>query len=186
MSTINTILNKLGKIEAIEKTNLAKHEIELGIKEDITKLNQEASKITKSVAGLIVDIDKNHDILIEQTKAYQIDKTQVEKIKKEYDSITSKFEQSLSDIKNNIFNSDAKIKNVKAQQNLINNIISKANALKNNIEQSSKELGIDAKSSKQYVELIQTIDNLDMLLEDASQAIVSYERDINSTESLIK
>lgn len=29
MSNLNTILNKLGKIEAIEKTNLEKHEVEL-------------------------------------------------------------------------------------------------------------------------------------------------------------
>jgi len=31
MSNLNTILNKLGKIEEIEQTNLAKHEVELAI-----------------------------------------------------------------------------------------------------------------------------------------------------------
>ena len=38
---------------------------------------------TDFVNQLIVDIDNNHDILIKQSKVYQTDKVQVEKIKKE-------------------------------------------------------------------------------------------------------
>lgn len=37
MSNLNTILNKLGKIEEIKQTNLAKHEIELGAIENVQK-----------------------------------------------------------------------------------------------------------------------------------------------------
>ena len=41
MSNLNTILNKLGKIEAIEQTNLAKHEVNLSVISDFT---EEANK----------------------------------------------------------------------------------------------------------------------------------------------
>jgi hypothetical protein len=34
MSNLNTILNKLGKIEAIHETNLGKHEVELNALEE--------------------------------------------------------------------------------------------------------------------------------------------------------
>ena len=37
MSNLNTILNKLGKIEAIEKTNLEKHEVNLSVISDFTE-----------------------------------------------------------------------------------------------------------------------------------------------------
>lgn len=37
MSNLNTILNKLGKIEAIHETNLGKHEIELALVDNIKK-----------------------------------------------------------------------------------------------------------------------------------------------------
>jgi hypothetical protein len=37
MSNLNTILNKLGKIEEIHETNLGKHEVELTLINDIKK-----------------------------------------------------------------------------------------------------------------------------------------------------
>lgn len=37
MSNLNTILNKLGKIEAIHETNLGKHEVNLALIDDFTK-----------------------------------------------------------------------------------------------------------------------------------------------------
>jgi|688.fasta_scaffold95748_5 hypothetical protein len=181
---LNEVFKKVSAINDV--TELAKHEVELGIKEDVSKLNQESSKVIKSVGGAIVDIDKSYDVLIKNTRLFESDKKQFVEVKKQYDFITGKFNQSSNDLKNNISNSDAKIKNVKAGQTSIKNIIAKAKAIKFDIEQTSKELGIDAKSSKQYSDLIQTIDNLDMLLEDSAQAIVSYERELNSAKSLIK
>ena len=181
---LNEVFKKVAAIN--EVTELASHEVELGIKEDVSKLNQESSKVIKSVGSAIGDIDKSYDVLINNTRLFESDKKQFDEVKKEYDFITGKFNQSSNDLKNNISNSDAKIKNIRVGQTSINNIISKAKTLKNNIEQTSKELGIDPKGSKQYSDLIQTIDNLDMLLEDSNQAIVSYERELNSANSLIK
>jgi len=56
MSTINTILNKLGKIEAIEKTNLEKHEIELAITDELkrnVKFDNDNIAVLKSKMDLI-------------------------------------------------------------------------------------------------------------------------------------
>jgi hypothetical protein len=44
MSNLNTILNKLGKIEEIEQTNLAKHEVELASKYDFKPFKEEYDK----------------------------------------------------------------------------------------------------------------------------------------------
>lgn len=49
MSNLNTILNKLGKIEEIHETNLAKHEVELGLKEDALKMVTDFEKSYKTV-----------------------------------------------------------------------------------------------------------------------------------------
>lgn len=184
---MNNILNKIAQMERnAEEIKLASHKVELGIKEDVSKINQETSKIIKSVGGYIVDIDKSYDVLTKNINLYQSDKKQFDTIKKEYDFITGKFNQSTNDLKTNISISDDKIKNIKSGQSSINNILSKAKKIKNDIEQSAKDLGIDVKSSKQYSDLIETIDNLDMLLEDSAQAVVSYQRELNSAKSLIK
>jgi hypothetical protein len=45
MSNLNTILNKLGKIEEIEQTNLEKHEIELNTIQNIIKYVVKAEDI---------------------------------------------------------------------------------------------------------------------------------------------
>lgn len=44
MSNLNTILNKLGKIEEIHETNLGKHEVELATKYDFKPFKQEYDK----------------------------------------------------------------------------------------------------------------------------------------------
>lgn len=44
MSNLNTILNKLGKIEEIHETNLAKHEIELALVDTLNKALAEGQK----------------------------------------------------------------------------------------------------------------------------------------------
>jgi hypothetical protein len=54
MSTINTILNKLGKIEAIEKTNLEKHEVELANINELDKLINN----NNSLYSEFVNVDK--------------------------------------------------------------------------------------------------------------------------------
>ena len=45
MSNLNTILNKLGKIEAIHETNLGKHEVELALLDELSNLNMEGGSL---------------------------------------------------------------------------------------------------------------------------------------------
>jgi hypothetical protein len=69
MSTINTILNKLGKIEAIEKTNLEKHEIELAITDELkrnVKFDNDNISVLKSKMDLITTELKNLTSLYEK------------------------------------------------------------------------------------------------------------------------
>lgn len=79
MSNLNTILNKLGKIEAIHGTNLAKHEIELSIKDDakqlVTKyygltdtINSKYSAIQKEIRVLTEKIDEANKLANEMPK----------------------------------------------------------------------------------------------------------------------
>ena len=189
MNTLKTVYNKLFK----EETQLISHQvkleskkIELGIVEDVSKLNQESLKVITSVGNSILDIDKSYDTLTENTKRFQENKKKYDEIKKEFDFVTKTFNDSSNNLKNNIDNSNTKIENIKKGQTLIINMMSKAKTIKNNIEQTSKELGIDPKSIKYYFDLNQSIDNLDMILEDSSQALSSFERQLNSSKSLIK
>ncbi len=182
MNTLKTVFSKLFK----EETQLASHEVELGVAEDVSKLNQESSKVMTSIGSVILDIDKSYDILLENTKIFQENKKKYDEIKKEFDFITKTFNESSNNLKNNIDSSNTKIENIKKGQTLITNTISKAKTIKNNIEQTSKELGIDPKSIKYYSDLNRSIDNLDMTLEDSSQAVSSYERQLNSSKTLIK
>jgi hypothetical protein len=69
MSTINTILNKLVKIEAIEKTNLEKHEIELAITDELkrnVKFDNDNIAVLKSKMDLITTELKNLTSLYEK------------------------------------------------------------------------------------------------------------------------
>lgn len=57
MSNLNTILNKLGKIEEIHETNLAKHEIELALideaKKIVTELTKQSEELGKETLAII-------------------------------------------------------------------------------------------------------------------------------------
>jgi hypothetical protein len=181
MNTLQTIYNKLA-----DKTELTKHEVELGVKEDVSKLVQVTTKIITSVGGSINQIGNAFDKLINTTKLYQVDKKNYIEIKKEFDFINGKFNQTSDNLKNNISNSDIKIKSVKEGQSTIKNTILKVNTLKNSIEQSAKELGLEPTSSPQYAKLNQVFDDLDILLENSSQALVAYEKEINVAKTLIK
>jgi len=69
MSNLNTILNKLGKIEEIHETNLAKHEIELSIADKANKaldtfrdgIFQKTSDLQDSLILQIKDYNKKVD-----------------------------------------------------------------------------------------------------------------------------
>ena len=52
MSNLNTILNKLGKIEEIHETNLGKHEIELALAEDLKKAENNFKSILLEFGNL--------------------------------------------------------------------------------------------------------------------------------------
>lgn len=58
MSNLNTILNKLGKIEEIHETNLAKHEVELSIVTDFEKAYNEAVDLQAKAEINIVDYNE--------------------------------------------------------------------------------------------------------------------------------
>lgn len=57
MSNLNTILNKLGKIEEIEKTNLEKHEVELNISTDSKELVSKYFGLTDTINSKYVGIN---------------------------------------------------------------------------------------------------------------------------------
>ena len=62
MSNLNTILNKLGKIEEIHETNLGKHEIELGLTDELkrnVKFDNDNISVLKSKMNLITTELKN-------------------------------------------------------------------------------------------------------------------------------
>jgi hypothetical protein len=59
MSNLNTILNKLGKIEAIEKTNLEKHEIELNISTDSKELVSKYFGLTDTINSKYVGLSND-------------------------------------------------------------------------------------------------------------------------------
>lgn len=73
MSNLNTILNKLGKIEAINETNLGKHEVELNIFTDFQKnKNLAKENYTKGYAKLkevVGVIDASYKFLNEAEKS---------------------------------------------------------------------------------------------------------------------
>lgn len=58
MSNLNTILNKLGKIEEIHETNLAKHEVELSIVTDFEKAYNEALDLQAKAETNIVNYNE--------------------------------------------------------------------------------------------------------------------------------
>ena len=79
MSNLNTILNKLEKIEEIHETNLGKHEVELSIKDDakqlVTKyygltdtINSKYSAIQKEIRLLTEKIDEANKLANEMPK----------------------------------------------------------------------------------------------------------------------
>lgn len=57
MSNLNTILNKLGKIEEIHETNLAKHEIELATLDDLKKYVSDSKAFEKIAQEIISSFD---------------------------------------------------------------------------------------------------------------------------------
>lgn len=57
MSNLNNILNKLGKIEAINETNLGKHEIELATLDDLKKYVSDSKAFEKFAQEIILNFD---------------------------------------------------------------------------------------------------------------------------------
>lgn len=57
MSNLNTILNKLGKIEEIHETNLAKHEVDLALideaKKIVNALTKQSEELGKETLAII-------------------------------------------------------------------------------------------------------------------------------------
>jgi len=83
MSNLNTILNKLGKIEKIHETNLGKHEVELGIIQDDLKKIISAQKDFEN-AFLVISAARQKAIPIMKNSITTAEKflVQVENAKK--------------------------------------------------------------------------------------------------------
>ena len=80
MSNLNTILNKLGKIEEIHETNLGKHQVNLAnIKEIPNKLKK------------ILDVQKKLDKVIPQIETLTKDKIEQQKLLDLYVKESSSF-----------------------------------------------------------------------------------------------
>lgn len=85
MSNLNTILNKLGKIEAIHDTNLGKHEIELSIKDDAKQLVSKYYGLTDTINSKYSAVQKEIRLLTEK-----ID--EANKLANEMPKVISKYE----------------------------------------------------------------------------------------------
>jgi vacuolar-type H+-ATPase subunit I/STV1 len=83
MSNLNTILNKLGKIEEIHETNLAKHEVELSIidnvAKEVTSLTDELLTAKAKYSNAITEIRSKADKTINAYSKIQDKLIKIEK-----------------------------------------------------------------------------------------------------------
>ena len=120
MSNLNTILNKLGKIEAIHETNLGKHEVELTLINDIKKEQESLTKKFLSefdkIAKIRTDLNKISSTISsiknEANKTYEQGITLMKKIDELGAEIPSNLNDSLKILKNQKDIAETKIKDL--------------------------------------------------------------------------
>ena len=120
MSNLNTILNKLGKIEEIHETNLGKHEVELTLINDIKKEQESLTKKFLSefdkIAKIRTDLNKISSTISsiknEANKTYEQGITLMKKIDELGAEIPSNLNDSLKILKNQKDIAETKIKDL--------------------------------------------------------------------------
>lgn len=119
MSNLNTILNKLGKIEAIHETNLGKHEIELGTLQDVfdkidsnAKDSQKAFDMIFKAKGMLTDANTFEKGVVKNYQSIYVELTKLTKTVKDLGLSTAEIDNKLKLVKGYIDKHEANQKNI--------------------------------------------------------------------------
>ena len=119
MSNLNTILNKLGKIEEIHETNLAKHEIELGTLQDVfnkidsnAKDSQKAFDMIFKAKGMLTDANTFEKGVVKNYQSIYVELTKLTKTVKDLGLSTAEIDNKLKLVKGYIDKHEANQKNI--------------------------------------------------------------------------
>lgn len=119
MSNLNTILNKLGKIEEIHETNLGKHEIELGTLQDVfnkidsnAKDSQKAFDMIFKAKGMLTDANTFEKGVVKNYQSIYVELTKLTKTVKDLGLPTAEIDNKLKLVKGYIDKHEANQKNI--------------------------------------------------------------------------
>ena len=119
MSNLNTILNKLGKIEEIHETNLGKHEIELGTLQDVfdkidsnAKDSQKAFDMILKAKGMLTDANTFEKGVVKNYQSIYVELTKLTKTVKDLGLPTAEIDNKLKVVKGYIDKHESNQKNI--------------------------------------------------------------------------
>jgi hypothetical protein len=119
MSNLNTILNKLGKIEAIHETNLGKHEIELGTLQDVynkidsnAKDSQKAFDMVFKAKGMLTNANTFEKGVVKNYQSIYVELTKLTKTVKDLGLSTAEIDNKLKLVKGYIDKHESNQKNI--------------------------------------------------------------------------
>ena len=119
MSNLNTILNKLGKIEEIHETNLGKHEVELGTLQDVfdkidsnAKDSQKAFDMIFKAKGMLTDANTFEKGVVKNYQSIYVELTKLTKTVKDLGLPTAEIDNKLKLVKGYIDKHEANQKNI--------------------------------------------------------------------------
>lgn len=119
MSNLNTILNKLGKIEEIHETNLGKHEVELGTLQDVfdkidsnAKDSQKAFDMIFKAKGMLTDANTFEKGVVKNYQSIYVELTKLTKTVKDLGLSTAEIDNKLKLVKSYIDKHEENQKNI--------------------------------------------------------------------------
>lgn len=119
MSNLNTILNKLGKIEEIHETNLGKHAVELGTLQDVfdkidsnAKDSQKAFDMIFKAKGMLTDANTFEKGVVKNYQSIYVELTKLTKTVKDLGLSTAEIDNKLKLVKGYIDKHEANQKNI--------------------------------------------------------------------------
>lgn len=119
MSNLNTILNKLGKIEEIHETNLGKHEVELGTLQDVfdkidsnAKDSQKAFDMILKAKGMLTDANTFEKGVVKNYQSIYVELTKLTKTVKDLGLPTAEIDNKLKVVKGYIDKHESNQKNI--------------------------------------------------------------------------
>ena len=119
MSNLNTILNKLGKIESIHETNLGKHEVELGTLQDVynkidsnAKDSQKAFDMRFKAKGMLTDANTFEKGVVKNYQSIYVELTKLTKTVKDLGLSTAEIDDKLKLVKGYIDKHESNQKNI--------------------------------------------------------------------------